>query len=111
MVKSTLSAEALYLLDGAEMAVYLIRILDEISGCGWLRIRCFVDNKSLVDALQSYKGVEDKRLRINIAALREMLERKEIDEVVWVHTSDQLADCLTKRGASTIRLRAAVSQS
>ena len=50
VVKSTLSAETLALLDGAESAVYLSKILREISGCGDLKIRCFVDNKSLVDA-------------------------------------------------------------
>lgn len=110
VVKSTLSAETLALLDCAEAAVYLVRILDDISDCGSLRVKCYVDNKSLVDALQSYRGVEDRRLRIDIAVLRDMLERREIGEVDWVDASKQLADCLTKRGASTDRLRDAVGR-
>ena len=69
VVKSTLSAEALALLECAEAAVYLANILHEVSGCGKLKIKCFVDNKSLVDALYSCKNVEDRRLRINIAVL------------------------------------------
>lgn len=69
-----------------------------------------MDNKSLVDALHSCKNVDDRRLRIDIAVLRDMLERGEIGEVSWVDTSQQLADCLTKKGASTERLRAAVSR-
>lgn len=110
VVKSTLSAETLALLEGAESAVYLSKILREISGCGDLKINCFVDNKSLVDALYSCRSIEDRRLRIDMAVLRDMLERKEITEVAWIDTSQQLADCLTKKGASPERLRAAVSR-
>ena len=83
--------------------------MSEISGGGRPRIKCYVDNKSLVDALQSCKNVEDRRLRIDIAVLRDMLERREVEEVSWVNTSMQLADCLTKKGASSRHLRTAVS--
>ena len=110
MVKSTLSAEAMALLECAEAAVYIAGILHELSGGERCRIRCFVDNKSLVDALKSCKQVEDRRLRIDIAVLRNMLERGEVEEVSWVDTSLQLADCLTKKGASSRQLRAAVGQ-
>ena len=110
VVKSTLSAEAMALLECAEAAVYVASVLHEISGGDRCKIRCFVDNKSLVDALQSCKHVEDRRLRIDVAVLRDMLERGEIEEVSWVDTSLQLADCLTKRGASSRQLRAAVSR-
>lgn len=110
VVKSTLAAETLALLDGASAAVYLANILRDISGCGSIPITCYVDNRSLVEALCSYKMVEDKRLRIDISVLRDMLEKNELKEVLWVDTSQQLADCLTKRGASTERLREAVSQ-
>ena len=54
--------------------------------------------------------MEDRRLRIDIAVLRNMLERGEVEEVSWVDTSLQLADCLTKKGASSRQLRAAVGQ-
>lgn len=110
VVKSTLSAEALALLEGAEAAVYIDRIFQELTHCPKLKINCIVDNKSLVDSLYSSKNVEDRRLRIDIAVLRDMLDRKEISSVSWVDTSKQLADCLTKRGASTMRLRAAISR-
>ena len=110
VVKSTLSAEALALLDCLETAVYLARILQEISGCGNLKIRSFVDNKSLVESLHSSRSVEDRRLRIDIAVLRDMLERGEVAEVAWVDASGQLADCLTKKGASTGQLRAVISK-
>ena len=69
-----------------------------------------MDNKSLMDTLNSKKNVDDKRLRIDLAILDEMLQRKDINSVSWVETSLQLADCLTKRGASAERLRAAISR-
>ena len=110
VVKSTLAAETMALLEGAEAAVYLAKVLSEISGCGELQITCFVDSKSLVDALYSCKNVDDRRLRIDMAVLRDMLEKREIAKVSWIEKSCQLADCLTKKGASVERLRAAVGR-
>ena len=110
MVKLTLAAETLSLVDGASTAMYLSRILREISSCGNIPVKCFVDNRSLVEALSSYKSVDDKRLRIDISVLKDMLHNVELQEMTWVDTLRQLADCLTKRGASFERLRAAVCQ-
>ena len=62
-----------------------------------------------MEALDSSRGVEDRRLRIDIALLKDMLSRGEINSVSWVRTSEQHADCLTKRGASAQRLRAVIS--
>ena len=47
---------------------------------------------------------ENKKLRVDIAALRERLGNGEIDKVHWVETSYQIADCLTMIGASTVAL-------
>ena len=41
------------------------------------------------------------RLRIDIGAIKEMVEKKEIEAIAWIPAKYQLADCLTKRGAST----------
>ncbi|KAK3886296.1 hypothetical protein Pcinc_009540 [Petrolisthes cinctipes] len=49
VVKCTLSAEVLALLECVETAVYLTSILSELSGSGKFKMKCFVDNKSLVD--------------------------------------------------------------
>ncbi|CAL4154397.1 unnamed protein product, partial [Meganyctiphanes norvegica] len=60
--------------------------------------KCFIDNKSLWENAHSTKGVSERRLRIDIAAIKEMLERKEISAIKWVETSHQLSDCFTKKG-------------
>ena len=97
------------LLDCAETAVYLNHMLCEISGCSKRNIVCRVDNKSLVDAIHSSNLIEDKRLRIDLAVIRDMLDKQELTEVVWVQSDQQLANCLTKRGSSNEELRSAVS--
>ena len=109
VVKSTLAAETMALLEGAEAAVYLGQILKETLKCKAMKIRCITDNKSLVDAVQSTKRVDDKRLRLDIAVLLDMQERGEISEIAWVDTHMQLADCMTKRGASTSRLKESIA--
>ena len=57
-------------------------------------VKCYVDNKSLVDALHSTTSVEEKSLRINIAVLRDMMQRK---GVIWVKTANQITNALTRR--------------
>ena len=61
----------------------------------------------MFDALLSGKEVDGRLSRIDMAAIEEMVEKKQIS-VSWVGTSGQLADCLTKRGASTEKLREAL---
>lgn len=110
IAKSTLAAETMALLEVAESAYYIGKILEDIGIGRKVPVKCFVDNKSLVDALRSMKKVEDKYLRINIACLKEMLERNEISSVEWIETKKQVANCLTKKGASPLTLIEAITQ-
>ena len=109
VVKSTLAAETLALLDSAEAAVNIAATIKEITKSS-IEIHCKVDNKSLVEAIYSSKNVEDRRLKIDIAVIKDMLKNSELSGISWVASAMQLADCLTKRGASTDRLCAAVSR-
>ena len=67
-------------------------------------IQCRTDNYSLYEAVHSMAAVLDKRLRVDIAIVREILAKGVIEEAVWVPREEQLADCLMKRGASTVKL-------
>ena len=109
VVKSTLSAEALSLLEGAETSFYLREIIRDVTKCQDIHINCYVDNKSLVDCLYSTHCVGDRRLRVDVSVLKDMLERQEITSVCWIPTSVQLANCLTKKGASTKSLMDSIS--
>ena len=67
------------------------------------RIVCVTDSKSLADTVKTSNVTKDLRLRVEIARLREMVDDEEI-EVKWVEGKYQLADCLTKKGASSNKL-------
>ena len=113
VVKSTMAAETLAALDAAQAGVFIATLLAEMINVpvSSIPVKCFVDNKSLVDALYSTKSVEDKHLRINIAVLRDMLSTRSLSTMSWVRTSHQLANVLTKRGACHRPLLAAIGES
>ena len=84
-------------LDSAYLIVNLLKeVMDETES---REIKVYTDNKSLYDALHTTNLVNDKRLRVDIAALREMREKENV-KFSWVNAGHQLADVLTKRGAS-----------
>ena len=105
VVRSTIAAEGLALLEGLEAATYFRELISNllIQEPNNLPITAFVDNKSIMEALQSTRLVDDMRLRIDIAALCEMQINNQIT-VKWCPGKIQLANSLTKRGASGIEL-------
>ena len=107
-MKSTLAAETLAFLDCAEAAVFLSSVMFELTEHR-VPIKCYVDNKSVVESLHSSRLVDDKRHRIDMAVLKDMMDQNEITSVSWVPTVHQLANGLTKRGASVAGLLSAVA--
>jgi len=98
IARSTIAAETMALSDGVEEAMYLRQIIQFSIG-GELPIIAVTDNKSLLQAINSTHLVQEKRLRIDISAIKEVVET-ECVTVTWVPGVSQLADCLTKKGAS-----------
>jgi len=99
VVKSTSAAESLALLEGLEDAIYIQTILKELLQ-QQIPIDANIDSKNLHNVIHSTKPVTEKRLRIDVAAIKQMVEKKEVNQVKWVPTQLQIADCLSKRGAS-----------
>ena len=106
IVDSTLEAECLSLLSGLKEAIYLREVIEEIFKLKEkaISVRAIVDNKSTVDAIHSTAPVEDKKLRRDVARIKQMLNTKEIRSVSWCPGKEQLADCMTKRTASAFNL-------
>ena len=105
VVKSTMAGETLIQVEAAEAAFWLSHLIIEICGKSVFdTITCYTDSRQLFEAVYSIKQITDRRLRIDISLLKEMLERKEIGSIVWIETEKQLANCLTKKGASTAGL-------
>ena len=103
VVRSTLAAETLALNEGCETAIYISRILQEIIRINSIPIFAITDNKLLHEVANSLTATTDRLLRVEIAAIREMCERKQT-VLKWVEGKDQLSDSLTKKGPSSAHL-------
>ena len=110
VVHSTLAAETLALVQAVDVSYYLSYILSEIMLGKKIDINCYIDNKSLWENVHSTKCVSEKRLRIDLACLKQMLERNELSSIKWVTSSNQLSDCFTKRGVCTRKLLETLEQ-
>ena len=102
--KSTEAAETMAMLDAIDTCVWVGTMLEEICGESIETTVIRTDNKSLYEAVHSTTAVEEKRLRVDLAAIRESIRKGEI-KVEWIPKTKQLADCLTKQGADSKKLR------
>ncbi|VDI35393.1 Hypothetical predicted protein [Mytilus galloprovincialis] len=101
VVKSTLAAEALSLVDGLDACYFVRSILQEmikLNAGESIPINCFTDNKSLCQNIHSTKLISEKRLCLDLASIKESVSLGDIT-VTWIKTSSQISDCLTKAGA------------
>jgi len=105
VVKSTLAAETLVAAEAVDMAYYLGNMLSQIlyDEERKLPVELYVDNHSLYDNVYSVKNVSEKRLRIDIAILKEMVQCGEL-KIFWVDSKSQLADVLTKKGVNPMKI-------
>ena len=67
-------------------------------------IEIAIDNKSLYESLFSKKNVIEKCLHIDIAFIKENIDGKVVSKVHLFSSRNQLANVLTKKGASPIEL-------
>ena len=104
VARSTITAETLSLSDACDISIFLSKIVSELvpSSSNSNNI-VYTDNLSLFEAAHSSKQLLEKRLIVDIASIREMLERKQI-HLIWIEKEKQLADVLTKGGASSEKL-------
>ena len=91
--------------EGLDAGFYYIQMMEEILGLDFktINIEAYVDNKSVIEAISSTR-MEYKRLRVDIATIRELLKLQDVSSVQWVPGHLQLANVLTKHGASGFHL-------
>ena len=102
VVKSTLAAETLAFSEGADNAYFIRNLLQEIilmPTVSAIPIHCLTDSQSLFETVGTSNQISDRRLRVEISAIREMIDNDEIS-IEWVSKDQQLSDVLTKKGAS-----------
>lgn len=106
VVRSAIASETCSAVDALDCSYYLSYVLNEIlhfpAKC--VPIDAYVDNKSLYRNVHTTTMAEERRLRIDIATIRQMLDKNEIRTFNWIPTGKQLSDCLTKRTASDLNL-------
>ncbi len=108
LVKSTQAAETLAMVDLAEACVYYRSFLLDIFQLKdipqHIPIVCKSDNSCMYESVHSTTQILDKRLRIEISILKEMLERKDIESIEWVPKENQIADIFTKKGVPSFKI-------
>merc|ERR1712121_542304 len=110
-IKSPLASETLALGEAADSGFLIASMIQEmLSLSSFPKVECYTDNASLTETLRTSKILSDKRLRVDIARLKEMVAEDEII-VKWVEGKKQLSDALAKCGASTLRLLTVLSSS
>ena len=62
----------------------------------------YTDSYSLYECLVKLRTTKEKRLMIDIIALRQSYERRELTEVRWINGQDNPADVMTKATSNKI---------
>ncbi len=106
VVKSTLAADTLSMQEGLEDSIYLRSMVGELEGkeAVSIPIVLYIDKKSVREAILSTKMVDDKMLRLDIAAVKENVKGDQNIKMEWCPGKQQLANCLTKRGTTSYHL-------
>ena len=101
VTKSPLATEISAIADTADYAYLVAAMIKEMFALeSPPMIVLMTDSKSLKDNLESTRVIDDPRQRVDVARMKQMVKKGEI-QVRWVSSRLQLADSLTKRGAST----------
>ena len=94
IARSSLAAETQALVHGVDRVLWIQRLIEEMTGEA-LPVVMRVDCKNLADAVATGKMVQERRLMVDIAAIRADQEAGRIS-LEWVPAARQLADELTK---------------
>ena len=89
IVCSTIASEALRLQEAIEHAIFLRSLIEEILllPLKSIPIDAIIANKSVVEAIHSTRAVNDKRLNIDISAIKQSLQSTEIRSIRWCPSS------------------------
>lgn len=110
VVDSSLAAEADALHEGMKTSYYMFNLIKQIVPDINIKITCKTDNYSLVKALESTNQIQNRYLRLHLFGINDMLEKKQVENLEWVDSKDQLADGLTKSGKCRDDLIYAISR-
>ena len=84
-MRSTLVVETLAMEEALEECFIIRSILLEIynrdAKSELPLIHCYTDSKSPLESVHSTKNLKEKRIKVDVCIIREMLEKKEIESI------------------------------
>lgn len=99
ITRAVLASELYAMVQGVDIAIPLCTSLNQITAqldLPTVPIVVCTDSFSLYECLVKLGTTKEKRLMIDIMALRESYERRELAEIRWVNGNDNPADAMTK---------------
>ena len=102
VVTSSSSAETLAAVSSLDTAVFLMNLLSELGICS--TISCTTDSAAFFANATTAKEPEEKRLKIDLAQVRELFENGDVSMIRWFPGQYIIADALTKFNKATISL-------
>lgn len=99
VTRSTLASEVYGMTAGVDVAYTIgttLKLITKQLALGDTQIVVLTDSYSLYECLVKLGSTKEKRLMIDIMAIRQSYERRELQEVRWIHGDDNPADAMTK---------------
>lgn len=99
VTRSALASEVYGMADSSDMAIALSTTLNRMMkehNLPRIPIILCTDSYSLYECIVKLGTTKEKRLMIDIMALRQSYERREIQEIRWINGKDNPADSMTK---------------
>ena len=93
------------MVSGVDIAIAIKTTLDKITArleIPQIPIVVCTDSYSLYECLVKLGTTKEKRLMIDIMALRQSYERRELAEVRWINGQDNLSDAMTKTSPNSM---------
>ena len=99
MTRSVLASEIYGIVHGFDLGIALattLKIVTDQLNLPAIPLIVCTDSYSLYECLVKLGTTNEKRLMIDIIALRQSYERREIAEIRWINGKDNPADAMTK---------------
>ncbi|KAI0991271.1 hypothetical protein K3495_g16916, partial [Podosphaera aphanis] len=99
VTRAVLASELYSMTQGVDITIPLCNALNQIMaelGLPTVPIIICTDSFSLYECLVKLGTTKEKRLMIDIMAIRESYERRELAEIRWINGKDNPADAMTK---------------
>lgn len=100
IARSSTTAETLALVDAFDAAFLLRHDLQQILRCE-IPLLLLTDSQIVFETLVSKRTTAERRLMIDLAALREAYDRRDVANIGLIASADNVADGLTKTAANS----------